>query len=97
MKININDKYYINFDGMNYTPFKFFEGTGETYKVAGREVVSKDKWVDTKKYFMTLPMALKWVSVDSLLEENEEIDLEDYIKAYEGKLEELKKSCEGLV
>lgn len=43
MKININDKYYINFDGMNYTPFKFFEGTGETYKVAGREVVSKDK------------------------------------------------------
>lgn len=53
--------------------------------------------MDTKKYFMTLPMALKWVAVDSLLEENEEINLEDYIKAYEGKLEELKKSCEGLV
>ena len=46
---------------------------------------------------MTLPMALKWVTVDSLLEENEEIDLEDYIKTYESKLEELKKSCEGLV
>lgn len=96
MKININENYYIDFDGLNYTPFSFFKGTGETYKIAGRELVSKDKWIDSKKYFTNLPNALHWITVHSLQAEYEEINLSEYIGIYTSKMEELKVACQGL-
>lgn len=96
MKINVNENYYINFDGNNYTPFKFVKGTGEEYKVAGKTIISKDKWVDSRKFFTTLESALKWIAIEAVQDGCEEISLDRYIKEYVDVMKGLTEACKGL-
>lgn len=91
MKINVNENYYIEFTGDSYNPYKklatprFVKKTGETLTHS-----------HCGKYFINLESALKWVVVDSLNSEFDEIDLTEYVKLYSRKMEELTAACQGV-
>ncbi len=96
MKININDKYYVEFDGNQYIPWKYSKGGVPIPVGKYKGKLSEAKWNNTQKYFISLPHALKWVVQDSLQDDHPEIDLVDFINTYETKMEEIHKACKGV-
>lgn len=91
MKIEINDTYYVDFAGDSYNPFKKAL-TPRKDKKTGKIATH----IHCGKYFMSLEHALKWVVIDSLNSEYESVKLEDYIKIYTSKTDELTEACKGL-
>lgn len=91
MKIKINETYYIEFNGDSYNPFKKAI-TPRKDKKTGKALTH----VHCGKYFINLESALKWVVVDSLSSEFDEIGLTEYVKIYSRKMEELTAACQGL-
>jgi len=89
MKITINDQYYIDFDGTQYTPFWFKEG-GEQMKVAGRDITTKDEWKTSGKYFTKLESAIHWVVSDSLVK-GDDLSLGEFVAQYREAWEDIKK------
>ena len=96
MKIEINDTYYIDFDGMNYTPFKFRKGGDEVLQGKYKGSITEDKWVSSNKFFNSLHSALIWVNVDSIVGEGGEISLSEYINTYQQGLDKLIEACKGV-
>jgi hypothetical protein len=96
MKININENYYVDFDGANWTPYKYSKGGVIIPVGKNKGKLSEAGWINSKKYFSSLPFALRWITQDSLQDERPEIDLEDFIEVYENKMESLIKACKGV-
>ena len=88
MKIKINENYYIDLDGNQYTPYWFKKGEGEMM-VAGRKVNPEDRWISSGKYYNTLENAIKWVLDDTMVKGND-LDLGEYIETYRKTWEDIK-------
>lgn len=89
MKITINENYYIDFDGQQYTPY-WFKAGGEEMRVAGREIKTKDEWKTSGKYFTNLDTAIHWVVSDSIVR-GEDLSIGEFVEAYRSTMEEIKE------
>lgn len=94
MKINIDENYYIEFDGVQYMPFKFKpEGVIQIGKNKGKAYEAQ--WVHCGKYFNRLDFTLNWIVSDSLASGGD-MHLGEFIEGYLDKLDELNKACKGV-
>jgi hypothetical protein len=94
MIINVNEKYRSNFDGANYMPELFKQG-GEAMTVAGRELVTQPKWQPYGKYFTNLFTALGFIARQSLVEDDLELNLSEYLAKLENVTSAL-TACRGV-
>lgn len=88
--IKVNEQYKIEFDGDQYTPY-WFKAGGESMRVAGRDVVTKDEWKSSGKYFNKLEKACKWVADDAMSKDGE-ISMGEFIAEYKSVWEDIKRS-----
>jgi hypothetical protein len=95
MIINVNEKYRINFDGANYMPEIFKKG-GDTMTVAGRELVTQPKWQLYGKYFTELSTAIVFIARQSLVEDDLELNLSEYLAKLENVTSALTEACRGV-
>ena len=94
MIIKINDAHQINFDGSNYMP-EFFKAGGEEVNVAGRELVTVDKWQPYGKFFTSLDQCLRFLARQSACESDSELDLSEYIGRVESALKSFSVLARG--
>ena len=87
MEIIINETWKcLRDDHFNHIPMQFIKGTGETFKVAGKDCVSKDKWITHQRYYKDLAGVVDFISQYETLE-YENIKLKDYLNVRENKVQ----------
>lgn len=95
MKITINDNYYVEYDKYNFTPFKWVKG-GEVLSGKHKGEVTEDRWVNTRKYFGSMPAVIRFITLDSITDENDTIMLNEFLVKYEERMKELIEACKGV-
>lgn len=95
MKIEVNDKYYVDYDKYNFTPHKWSEG-GEVLTGKHKGKVTESRWVTTSKHFGTLAAALRWITVEGIVDDNEVVSINEFLEKYEQRMKELVEACKGL-
>lgn len=79
-KIIINDKYYLEQQGVNYDLYKINITKGGIYK--GREVEGGNEYTTNIGYSMTMERCIQHVISDNINDKHEQLTLKQYLDAY---------------
>ena len=79
-KIIINDKYYLEQQGVNYDLYKINITKGGTYK--GRDVEAGNKYAINMGYSMSMERCIQHVISDSIDDKHEQLTLKKYLDEY---------------
>lgn len=82
-KITINDKWQMNYDGVQYTPEYWKE---EYVTTKGNKVEAG--WVNTKKYFPTISSYLRHIIEQDVLAKGD-MSLSEFLVEYKASADEL--------
>lgn len=82
-KITINDKWQMNYDGVQYTPEYWKEG----YVTTKGNKVEAD-WVNTKKYFPSISSCLRYIIEQDVLAKGD-MSLSEFLVEYKASADEL--------
>lgn len=95
MIINLTEKYRVIDDGANFMP-EFFKAGGEEIRVAGREITTQDTWKPYGKYFTKLSTCIAFLARQSLVEDDLELNLGEYLDKLENVTSTLTDACRGV-
>jgi hypothetical protein len=82
-KITINDKWQMNYDGVQYTP----EYWRDTY-VTDKGKTIEAGWINAKKYFPTISTCLRYIIEQDVLAKGN-MSLDEFLVEYKASADEL--------